>query len=435
MAGDNEKVRRVFAWVRVYDLAAAVEARSRSGGPREDRPVVLYDEAGQRVVSASPGARQHGMRPGMTRWEAEQRCPDLIAAPADREKYDYFWQRVVEVCGDYSPEVGVGRGAENGEILRCAQDDNSCMIRLDLTGSERLFGPPGEVAREIRNRLRAEVGATASVGIGSNPTVARLACELAKPGEVVEVAPEEAAAFVGRAPVAMLPGVDLEMAQRLAEMGIRKAKELAELPAEAVARAFGEEGRRAWEAARGEATQGVGQDPASAVGGLRMTGAADGGPRMTAPGVAFITAEVDLRPATEERERIRAGLRVAADEVARKLRERGEVAQQVGVELVFRELRKVGMRRTLRHATRSPEVIFQTTRGLLARVKLGERLVRRVRVKVARLSPGPQGGQMSLPLLEPEARRERLSEMVDRVKDRFGEGAVVRGSARELVRW
>jgi nucleotidyltransferase/DNA polymerase involved in DNA repair len=271
------------------------------------------------------------------------------------------------------------------------------------------------VAREIRNRLRAEVGLTASAGIGPNPTIARLACELAKPGEVMEVAPEEAAEFVGRAPVAMLPGVDLELARRLGEMGVRKAKDLAALPTEAVARAFGEEGRRAWEAARGEEAE------RPQVTNLRHQ-------------IDFIAAEIDLRPAAEERERIRAGLRAAADAVARKLRERGEVAQQVGVELVFRELRKVGTRRTLRHPTRSAEVIFQTARGLLSHMKLGGRLVRRVRVKVALLSPGPHGGQMSLPLLEPEARRERLTEMVDRVKDRFGEGAVVRGSARELVR-
>ena len=128
------------------------------------------------------------------------------------------------------------------------------------------------------------------------------------------------------------------------------------------------------------------------------------------------------------------GLRAAAEEAARKLRERGHVGRQVRIEVVFRDLRTVGARRTLRQPTQSGEVIFRAARGLLDRMKLNGRQVRRVRVRVSRLAMGPQGGQLALPLLEREARRERLAEMVDRIKDRFGEGAVARASTHHAAR-
>ena len=147
-----------------------------------------------------------------------------------------------------------------------------------------------------------------------------------------------------------------------------------------------------------------------------------------------LSAQVEVRPATEERARIRAALRVAADELSRKLRQHGLVAQQVRIAVVFSDMRKVEARRTLGRATRSSEVMFQAAGVLLDRMKLGARLVRRVRIIADRLTPGPHGGQLGLPLVEQEQRRERLAERVDQVKDRYGTQALRRGSALALGR-
>jgi hypothetical protein len=97
-------------------------------------------------------------------------------------------------------------------------------------------------------------------------------------------------------------------------------------------------------------------------------------------------------------------------------------------------MRAVGARRTLGQATRSGEVIFRAAGALFERIQLARRLVRRVRIVVSRLAAGPQGGQMGLPILEQEHRRERLAERMNQVKDRFGEGAVRRASEFELER-
>jgi DNA polymerase-4 len=144
--------------------------------------------------------------------------------------------------------------------------------------------------------------------------------------------------------------------------------------------------------------------------------------------------QFELRPPTEERERIRAALRAVTEEVGRRLRQRGQAARQVKLTLVFRDMRKVGARRTLKQPAGSAEVLFQAASALFERMKLNGRLVRRVRVTVAHLGVGPNGGQMGLPLLEQEERRERLAEMVDRVRDRFGEASVRRASLHDASR-
>jgi hypothetical protein len=131
---------------------------------------------------------------------------------------------------------------------------------------------------------------------------------------------------------------------------------------------------------------------------------------------------------------VRAALRAAADDVARMLRQQGQVVRQVEVAIVFNDMRAVGARRTLGQATRSGEVIFRAAGALFERIQLARRLVRRVRIVVSRLAAGPQGGQMGLPILEQEHRRERLAERMNQVKDRFGEGAVRRASEFGLAR-
>ena len=398
MSERRRRLKRVYAHVRVHGLEASVEAREHGD---KGLPVVLCDEGGHQVTSVSPEASSRGIRPGMTCWEAERLCPEVLVAEPDGEKYAYFWQRVVDICGDYTPDLRTESGHE---------------LSLDLTGTERLFGSAKQVAQEISNRLEAEVGVVVSAGIGPNRLVARLACDVAKPGQIVEVAPEKAVEFVGKLSIAVLPGVDAKWVQRLRDMGIRRAGELAILPVEEVERTLGSWGRRLWEIAHGEDLD---EQRKSALFGPE--------------GSEAFSTQAELRPATEERDRVHSALRRAADGLARKLRQQGLVAQRVQMVVVFNDMRKVGARRTLGRATRSPEVIFGAARSLFDRMKLGGRLVRRVRITADRLAVGPRGGQLGLPLLEQEGRRERLADYVDRVKDRYGEDAVRRANIAELV--
>jgi DNA polymerase-4 len=279
---------------------------------------------------------------------------------------------VVEVCGDYTERLWAHpQGRE---------------VTLELTGRERLLGLPEAIGRELRNRLRGELGLECSIGVGTSPTVAQLASRTARPGEVLSVPAKAAAAFVGRAPVAALPGVEAEWARWLSEMGIRTVGDLGALSVETVVRTFGERGRRAWEAAQG------------------------GEPRLAAPAPSAeeaVSAQVDLHPPSDERARLRTALQMVVAEVAGQLRQRGKATRQVRLELVFADLRQVEVRRTLPCATGDAKAVFQVARDLVDRVRLHGKQVRRIRLSVGHLVLDEQGGQLPLPLPEAQAGRPR----------------------------
>lgn len=291
--------------------------------------------------------------------------PGLSALSSERETR--LWERVMEVCGDYTARLLPSSGGRG--------------ITLDLTDASRLLGSAKSLAQEVRNRLRGELGVEVAIGLGPSALVARLAARKARPGAMVEVTPRETGAFLARQPIAALPGVETEWARWLGEMGIKQLGDLAALSEESAERALGARGKRMWELLQGREPEGTAAPVESAE-------------------EPVVSAQVGLRPATGERIRVRAALRLAAEQVAQQLQQRGETAAQVRVEVVFQDLRRVVLRRTLPRATQSRVLLFQVARALYDHAKLGRRLVRRVRVHAARLSLDERGRQLMLPLAE-----------------------------------
>jgi DNA polymerase-4 len=99
---------------------------------------------------------------------------------------------------------------------------------LDVSGleGEALFGPPEAIGRRIKEAVRAAVGLTASVGIGPNRLVAKVASDYRKPDGLVVVAPEEVLGFLGPQPVGVLRGVGPRPLPILERLGLRTVADL-----------------------------------------------------------------------------------------------------------------------------------------------------------------------------------------------------------------
>ena len=180
----------------------------RSEAPRYDPP------AGQRRLP----------RPGL----------DLFSSP-ESSSADPRWVRLVDMCSDYS--------------LRLHPHPEAHEITLDLTSVERLFGSTAEVGRDLRNRIRGEMGLEVALGIGPTATVAELAGRGARAGDIVDVPARRAVEFIAQLPITLLPGVHAAWARWLRDMKIQTAGDLAALSADSVTRTFGERGLRLWEIA------------------------------------------------------------------------------------------------------------------------------------------------------------------------------------------
>ncbi|ADN02695.1 DNA polymerase IV [Spirochaeta thermophila] len=192
----------------------------------KDKPVIVGGLPPRRgVVSAcSYEARRYGIRSGMPIQEAMRRCPHGIFLPVRMRLYQEYSRRVMEILHRFTPEV-----------RQISVDEAS----LDMSGTERLFGPPEEAARTIQRTIREEVGVTASIGIASNRYVAKLASERNKPAGLFLVPRGEEEPFIRSLDLADLWGVGEKTLALLKQKGITTTSRLQALTREQLQALFG----------------------------------------------------------------------------------------------------------------------------------------------------------------------------------------------------
>src|SRR5690606_9856440 len=153
---------------------AAVEQRDNP--TYRGKPVIVGGSPAARgvVSTCSYEARKYGVRSAMPLREAGRRCPHGIFLPVRMRRYEEVSEQIMAILHDYTPLV---------EPISLDE------AFLDVTGSEKLFGPAEQIAREIVERIERELELGASVGIAHNKFLAKLASDLKKPRGFVVVNP------------------------------------------------------------------------------------------------------------------------------------------------------------------------------------------------------------------------------------------------------
>jgi len=180
-------------------------------------PVVVGALPGHRgvVAAASYEARQFGIRSAMPISEALRRCPDAVFLRPDMNKYRCISRQVFQLLETMTPAV---EGASIDEAY------------LDVTGFEKLVGPPQTIGRAIKQRIFAETGLTVSVGIGPNRLIAKLGSEYRKPDGLTVVSPDQVLDFLAPMPVTNLRGLGRQTHNILTRLGIRTVAQLRAVP-------------------------------------------------------------------------------------------------------------------------------------------------------------------------------------------------------------
>ena len=128
------------------------------------------------ILAKSIPAKKYGIQTGMTVVEARQKCHDLYLAPPNYGLYQRCSSAFLKILREYTPDVEVYSIDE---------------AFLDMTKTLSLFGSAVDVANEIRNRIREELGFTVNVGVSSNKLLAKMAGELKKPDRTHTLYPDE----------------------------------------------------------------------------------------------------------------------------------------------------------------------------------------------------------------------------------------------------
>jgi DNA polymerase-4 len=178
----------------------------------QGKPVIVGGRSGRGVVtSASYEARQFGVHSAMPGFQAKKLCPHGIFLPNRRRVYSELSGKVFAILGDYSPAVHA-ISIDEGII--------------DLTGTERLFGPPLKTADGIIKRIKSELGLPASGGLSTSRVIAKIAATMAKPQGLIFVPEGAEESFVSPLEVKLIPGVGKKTYPTLRQRGIHTIGDL-----------------------------------------------------------------------------------------------------------------------------------------------------------------------------------------------------------------
>ncbi len=164
------------------------------------------------VLATSYEAKIFGVRGGMSGRRARELCPQLQFVSGHFKEYQRLGDAAIKVLGDFTPLVE-----------RLSIDE----AFANVAGCERLFGSPVEIAKEIRRRVRAEIGLPISVGVARTKHLAKIASQVAKPDGLVFVDPNSELAFLHDLPVELMWGVGPVTKARLADVGVVTIGQLA----------------------------------------------------------------------------------------------------------------------------------------------------------------------------------------------------------------
>src|SRR6266850_263710 len=176
------------------------------------------------VLAASYEAKAFGVRGGMPGRQARELCPQLTFVSGHFQHYQRLGDAAIKVVNDFTPLVE-----------RISIDE----AFADVAGCTHLFGPPAEIARAIRHRVRAELGLRISIGVARTKHLAKIASQVAKPDGLVVVDPDTELEFLHALPVALMWGVGPATEARPAKIGVTTIGQLAESSPKSVERLLG----------------------------------------------------------------------------------------------------------------------------------------------------------------------------------------------------
>lgn len=362
------------------------------------KPVIVGHPGGRGVVTtASYEARPYRVGSAMPMALALRRCPHAAVVPPRFERYLEVSKLVMEVFRNYSPVV---------EALSLDE------AFLDLSGSERLLGAPADIGRAIKRDVwNATGGLAVSVGIAATKFVAKVGSDLHKPDGLTVVPLADTEAFLAPLPVSRLWGAGPVVQGKLESLGLQTLGDVAVCDPRFLERQLGKAGPHFHRLARG-------LDSRAVIGGREAKS---------------IGAERTLEEDISGDERVWRHLLSSLDTIAHRLRKGGIRAGGVRVKLKTADFRLHTRQATLRHATDSAAVLAKAARPLLQELPL-DRPIRLVGAAAFALTGEGAGRQLGL-FAEPgessDPRHSRLNKALDGVWDRFGTGALRRGSELE----
>ena len=377
-----------------WSAAYRVKVLGEETDLREVPSVVAGDKASRHsiILAKSTPAKKYGIQTGEPLFQALEKCPELVVIPPDYELYVQASRHFVEMLRQFSPQV------EQYSI------DEAW---VDMTGTQRLWGPPRLAAELMRRRINEELGFTVNIGISSNKLLAKMAGDFEKPNKVHTLFPEEMEEKFFPLPVRDLFLVGAATERKLQRLGIYTIGDLAAADPKVLRKRLGKQGETLWHFANGRNADAVTPEPAENKGyGNATTTSHDVVTREEACQVLLSLCET----------------------VATRMRRDGKCGSCVSIHLRTNEFCHFSHQCVLHGATNITTEIFEAACRLFDEAWDGMTPLRQLGVQVTRLSGEPYRQFDFFSGLSPQQfeRKLRLDETVDALRDKYGEDIICR---------
>jgi len=357
---------------------------------------------GRGVVStASYEARAFGIHSALPISQAYRRCPHAIFVPGRPHRYAEISKQVMKILQDFSP------------VIQQVSIDEAF---LDITQTAGPMGGSLAVARKIKQRIKDETGLTASIGMAGNKFVAKVASDLQKPDGLTICESGKEKEFLAPLPVGKLWGVGKKTEEALTKIGFRTIGDVAGASHEFLAKKFGKWGSHLWQLANG-----IDDRPVE-----------EWGPQKSISHEH--TFDVDQHDVAV----LEHTLWSIADELSREMRDANLKGRSLTLKIRLEGFITHTRQRSLRSETNDAATIRDIALELFRNFDRQGRKVRLLGIGMSRLNnegerPARDHSESQLDLFADDAPRhsEKIGELIDTLRNKFGEGTATRGSLIE----
>ena len=384
-------MERVLLHIDMDAFYASIEQRDHP--ELRGKPVIVGSRAAERgvVSTCSYEARRFGVHSAMPMRQALACCPEGIVVPPRMAHYEAVSREVFAIFEAYTPLV---EGLSVDEAF------------LDVSGVQRLWGTPREIAQALKGRIAQELGLTCSVGIAPNKSLAKIASEEKKPDGLFEVPADQTAmlAWLGKKPLRVLWGVGPKCAEALAQIGLKTVRDLQSVNPDHLQRVV---------------------TPALADHLLALAFGRDDRPVLVETPDKSYSRERTYPEDVQDGEVLRKELLWIAQDVGRRLREAGVWARTAKIKIRYAGFRTVTRQMTFPWPI-CDDFALRDAAWRLLDTSLEPLPVRLIGFGVDHLtaSPSPFGEDdlfaAQTAANHPRTREETLSKTLDQLRDRFG---------------
>jgi len=361
------------------------------------KPVIVGGQPNQRgvVTAASYEARKFGVHSAMPLRTAGRLCPHGIYLEGHHTKYSEWSDRVASILAKCSP------------IVEMVSIDEAY---LDLSGTERLHGPPLAATDKLLRTITRDTGLPCSGGLAATRLVAKVASDQAKPRGLLWVVPGSEARFLAPLSVRKIPGIGEVTERALRALRIETVEQLAAQPVEKLEKVFGQWGTALYRKARG---------------GDSYEFVIDAEPKSISHSHTF-------GEDTDDSVALSAMLSHLSQKACKRLREAGLAARTLTLTIRYAGFDTYTRAKTLSAPTQLDTDIFVVFQDLFRRHRNHQRKIRLLGVSLSGLTHGVE--QLDLLSAERRAKLEKLTRATDQLRDRFGFDSVQFGGSFRLAK-